>query len=164
MSSINSINKPAGTIAIAYFIGCRGSGFGGGYTCIELGHINSTSINSIMNSIVMINPWIWGVLPPMGMMDSHTSWCSLIRMKLINKPRAWSHRMGPTRKEEGQRPRGFVIDKIGDRYIASFIIGREVVFVWARSLEELKELLKREFGIEVGEVRVRATAFQPSPS
>ena len=72
--------------------------------------------------------------------------------------------MGPTRKEEGQRPRGFVIDKIGDRYIASFIIGREVVFVWARSLEELKELLKREFGIEVGEVRVRATAFQPSPS
>jgi hypothetical protein len=62
------------------------------------------------------------------------------------------------------KPRGFVIDKIGDRYIASFVIGREIVFVWARSLEELKELLKREFGIEIGEIRVGATTFQPSPS
>jgi len=65
--------------------------------------------------------------------------------------------MSPTRKEP--KPRGFVIDKIGDKYIASFVLDREIVFIWARSLGELKELLKREFGIEI-----RTTAFQPSPS
>jgi hypothetical protein len=68
----------------------------------------------------------------------------------------------PSKKEP--KPRGFVIEKIGDRYIASFVIGREIVFVWARSLEELKETLKHEFGIEIGEIRVEATTFQPSPS
>jgi hypothetical protein len=73
--------------------------------------------------------------------------------------------MSPTRPSKKEpKPRGFVIDKIGDRYIASFVIGREIVFIWARSLEELKELLKREFGIEVGEIRVGTTTYQPSPS
>jgi hypothetical protein len=60
-----------------------------------------------------------------------------------------------------REPHGLVIEKIGDRYVASFITGREIVFIWARSLGELRELLKREFGIEIGEVRV---ASQPSPS
>jgi len=78
---------------------------------------------------------------------------------LIKQARDRSHRMSTSRE-----PRGFVIDKIGDRYIASFVIGREIVFVWARSLEELKETLKREFGIEVGEIRVGTTTYQPSPS
>jgi hypothetical protein len=63
-----------------------------------------------------------------------------------------------------REPHGLVIEKIGDRYIASFVIGREIIFIWARSLEELKETLKREFGIEVGEIRVGTTTYQPSPS
>jgi len=50
------------------------------------------------------------------------------------------------------------------RYIASFVIGREIVFIWARSLEELKETLKHEFGIEISEARVGTTTYQPSPS
>ena len=84
---------------------------------------------------------------------------------LIKQARDWSHRMStPRPSKKGPKPRGFVIDKIGDRYIASFVIGREIVFIWARSLEELKETLKREFGIEVGEIRVGATTYQPSPS
>jgi hypothetical protein len=62
------------------------------------------------------------------------------------------------------KPRGFVIDRIDDRYIASFVLGREIVFVWARSLEELKETLKHEFGIEINETRVGTTTFQPPPS
>jgi len=73
--------------------------------------------------------------------------------------------MSPTRPSKKEpKPRGFVIEKIGDRYIASFVLGREIVFVWARSLEELKKLLKHEFGIEVEEIRVGTTTFQPSPS
>jgi hypothetical protein len=61
------------------------------------------------------------------------------------------------------KPRVFVIDKIDDKYIASFVLGREV-FVWAGSLEELKETLKHEFGIEIGEIRVGTTTYQPPPS
>jgi histidinol phosphatase-like PHP family hydrolase len=57
------------------------------------------------------------------------------------------------------KPRGLIIDKIDDKYIASFIIGREIVFICVRSLEELKEILKREFEIEIG-----TTTFQPPPS
>jgi len=81
---------------------------------------------------------------------------------LIKQARDRSHRMStPSQKP---KPRGFIIDKIDDKYIASFVIGREIVFIWARSLEELKETLKHEFGIEVGEIRVGTNTFQPSPS
>lgn len=78
---------------------------------------------------------------------------------LIKQTRALNHRMSASRE-----PHGLVIEKIGDRYIASFITGRDIVFVWARTLEELKELLKHEFGIEIGEVRVGTNTYQPSPS